>query len=58
MTEEQLAKHKEIYDAMIEAKAFDVSNGEVVLLFNHLGDLMDIRINTVAYRRRRAVDRI
>jgi len=51
MTEEQLAKHKEIYEALLQAKAFDVQNGEVILSFNQLGHLMNIKINFVAYRK-------
>ena len=48
---EELAKHKEIYEALIQAKAFDVQNGEVVMSFNHLGHLMSVKVNFVAYRK-------
>jgi hypothetical protein len=49
--EVELAKQKQVYEAMLEAKAFTVKNGEVVLIFDHLGNLKDIEITYRAYRR-------
>lgn len=51
ITQEQLAKHKEIYDALLQAKAFDIKNGEVVMSFNQIGHLMSVKVNFVAYRK-------
>lgn len=45
-------KHRDIFDAVIEARLHELRRGEAVLSFNHDGHLMHIEIRHVAYRKK------
>lgn len=45
-------KHKEMFDAILEAELYTVKRGEATLFFNHEGQLMHIEIKRTAYRKK------
>ncbi len=44
-------RYRHIIVELLDAKAFEIKNGSVVMDFNHVGDLMDIKLNTTAYKK-------
>lgn len=47
-----IQKHQELFNAILEAKVYDLKRGEAVLSFDHEGNLMKIDVRTVAYRKK------
>lgn len=46
-------RHYNVFQELLEAKVFEVKNGSATMDFNQEGDLMDIKINVVAYKRKK-----
>jgi hypothetical protein len=51
MIDENVNKIKDILIIMIKAGAFNVTNGKVTLNFNHLGELMNIQVEQLLYKK-------
>jgi len=51
MIDENVKNIKDILLIMIEAGAFDVKNGSVTLNFNSNGDLMNIQVEQLIYKK-------
>jgi len=51
MIDENVNKIKDILIIMIKAGAFQVKNGKVTLNFNHLGELMNIQVEQLLYKK-------
>jgi len=46
-------QHQDTFSEMVKAKVFEIRNGSATLDFSHTGELMDIRTNIVAFKRRK-----
>lgn len=45
-------QHHDLFEALLEAKVYEIKRGEAVLSFNHDGHLMHVEIKRIAYRKK------
>ena len=51
MIDESVSKIKNILIIMIKAGAFNVTDGKVTMNFNHYGELMNIQVEQLLYKK-------
>jgi hypothetical protein len=56
MIDENVSKIKDILIIMIKAGAFQVKNGKVVLNFDYSGELMNIQVEQLLYKKLKSKD--